>query len=525
MQETQISNFKINKLTKAQYTGITPNQNEVYITTDEAGAVASVNSITPNASGNVTIKTSNITNDSGYITSSALSGYATETWVGNQGYITGINSGDVTTALGYTPVNPSNLATVATSGSYADLSNTPTIPTVNNGTLTVTQGGNTLGTFTANQSGNTTINIASGASRNIGEIVQSTIPLTDAGLHLLDGTLLSGSGSYADFVDYIADLYDSGDYTAIFDTEANWQSAVTTYGICDKFVYDSVNDTVRLPKWGTQAYTKNPLINIATASTVPLSIYGTGEALGLTDGSSDLGLQAGYTSSSAYWLTAGTSASGTNVGSSSGSYLSSRLVLGVNTSSSKSGLTGTANTSGVISSYSLTNYPLNCYYYIVVATTTKTAIEVDIDEIATDLNGKADTDLTNLTATSSTNFDGQWVQKNGSVYGSSSGQATGTYTYSLSSYLPNDGQSYEVMVNVVATTTGTYAGIQFTSNYVSPAATSRSYLQMTCTPTTTAGSFIIPIGSDRNLNYFISSAGTDYLYIRLYAYRRIGTNG
>ena len=41
------------------------------------------------------------------------------------GYITGINSSDVTTALGYTPVNPSSLATVATTGSYTDLINKP----------------------------------------------------------------------------------------------------------------------------------------------------------------------------------------------------------------------------------------------------------------------------------------------------------------------------------------------------------------------------------------------------------------
>ena len=39
-------------------------------------------------------------------------------------------------------------------------------------------------------------------------------------------------------------------------------------------------------------------------------------------------------------------------------------------------------------------------YYIVIANTTKTAIEVDIDEIATDLNGKADTDLSNVANTS-----------------------------------------------------------------------------------------------------------------------------
>lgn len=51
---------------------------------------------------------SKFNNDAGYITSSALAGYATETWVGNQGYITGITSGDVITALGYTPYNSSN---------------------------------------------------------------------------------------------------------------------------------------------------------------------------------------------------------------------------------------------------------------------------------------------------------------------------------------------------------------------------------------------------------------------------------
>ncbi len=54
-------------------------------------------------------------------------------------------------------LNKPTLATVATSGSYNDLSNKPTIPTVNNGTLTVTQNGTSKGTFTANQSGNATI--------------------------------------------------------------------------------------------------------------------------------------------------------------------------------------------------------------------------------------------------------------------------------------------------------------------------------------------------------------------------------
>jgi len=65
-------------------------------------------------------------------------------------------------AAGATAVQPGSLATVATTGSYNDLSNRPTIPTVGNGTITITQGGVTKGTFTTNQSGNTTINVDAG---------------------------------------------------------------------------------------------------------------------------------------------------------------------------------------------------------------------------------------------------------------------------------------------------------------------------------------------------------------------------
>ena len=55
--------------------------------------------------------------------------------------------------------NTANLATVATSGSYNDLSNTPTIPSVGNGTLTIQKNGTSAGTFTANDTTDKTINI------------------------------------------------------------------------------------------------------------------------------------------------------------------------------------------------------------------------------------------------------------------------------------------------------------------------------------------------------------------------------
>ena len=51
------------------------------------------------------------------------------------------------------------LSTVATSGSYNDLSNKPTIPTVNNATLKIQKNGTNVKTFTANASTDVTCNI------------------------------------------------------------------------------------------------------------------------------------------------------------------------------------------------------------------------------------------------------------------------------------------------------------------------------------------------------------------------------
>lgn len=59
-----------------------------------------------------------------------------------------------------TYVEADELAKVATSGSYADLENKPSIPTVNDATLTITQNGTSKGTFTANDAEDTTIEVS-----------------------------------------------------------------------------------------------------------------------------------------------------------------------------------------------------------------------------------------------------------------------------------------------------------------------------------------------------------------------------
>ena len=49
---------------------------------------------------------------------------------------------------------------------YSQITGTPTIPTVNNGTLTIQRNGTTVATFTANQAGNTTANITDNDTLN-----------------------------------------------------------------------------------------------------------------------------------------------------------------------------------------------------------------------------------------------------------------------------------------------------------------------------------------------------------------------
>lgn len=86
----------------------------------------------------------------------------------------------------------SKLSTVATSGSYTDLSNKPTI---GNGKVTVNQNGTTKGTFTMNQTGDTVINLTNSDTntntwRDVVDSLDST--RTDASLSANQGRILNG---------------------------------------------------------------------------------------------------------------------------------------------------------------------------------------------------------------------------------------------------------------------------------------------------------------------------------------------
>lgn len=64
-------------------------------------------------------------------------------------------------------VKEEDLAPVATTGSYDDLNDKPTIPIVNDATITLTQGGTIKGSFTLNQSGDATIDLDAGGVSSV----------------------------------------------------------------------------------------------------------------------------------------------------------------------------------------------------------------------------------------------------------------------------------------------------------------------------------------------------------------------
>jgi len=205
-------------------------------------------------------------------------------------------------------------------------------------------------------------------TRNIGQIITSTIPLTDAGLHLLDGALIQSGGIYNDFVQYIANLVNL--YPQCFCNEADWQVTVNTYGACGKFVYDSTNNTVRLPK--ITGFIEGTVDSNALGELVEAGLPNITGTMQTPPG------RGGYYGTGAFSSYAFENQNDVYVRND----LSSGIVYGMQINATWSNsIYGNSNT--------VQPQSIKVFYYIVIATTTKTDIEVDIDEVITDLNSKA----------------------------------------------------------------------------------------------------------------------------------------
>jgi hypothetical protein len=234
------------------------------------------------------------------------------------------------------------------------------------------------------------------------QIITSPVPLTDANLHLLDGALLSGSGAYSAYVDLIAELYNGGTASTSFCTEAEWQTSNTNYGFCNKFVYDSVANTVRLPKVNSQ---HGALIKSYQSGDSWYRIYQDGfceqGGIGSNFSSGDLTketitLLKPFIDTNYSVLVNRQSTSTTQSYAWSFNKIdNSQIELNYN-----GGLSGKLEWSacGYTDISDLQTAPI--YEYIVVGTVSKTDIQIDIDNVMSDLALKADKDLSNATPTS-----------------------------------------------------------------------------------------------------------------------------
>lgn len=244
--------------------------------------------------------TSDLTNDSGFITSSSLptktsdltndGSDGTSTYVEASGLAAVATSGSYTD-LTNTPTIPAaqvnsdwnassgvaeilnkpNLAAVATSGAYSDLTGTPTIPTVNDATLTITQNGTSAGTFTANASSNATIaltdttySVMTGASSGAAG-TSGLVPAPAAGD---EAKVLSGAGTWVNQSG--GSTYTAGNGISI---SANDEISIDTSVVAELSDLPTVNDgTLTIQHNGTTKGTFTA--NQSTASTVNIeTIY------------------------------------------------------------------------------------------------------------------------------------------------------------------------------------------------------------------------------------------------------------
>ncbi len=83
------------------------------------------------------------------------------------------------------------------------------------------------------------------ASMPMGTIFASAIPISNPKVHLLDGSTILQEGIYSQFAEHIKSLVATGHNISC--TQSEFDTSVSTYGQCGKFVIDNTAGTIRLP--------------------------------------------------------------------------------------------------------------------------------------------------------------------------------------------------------------------------------------------------------------------------------------
>ena len=206
----------------------------------------------------------------------------------------------------------------------------------------------------------------------VGTIFPSAIPLTDASVHLLDGSTISQTGVYQEFAELLKSLVSAG-YDIVYkdDDESTAQQKfdddIAKSGNCGKFIING-NSTIRLPKITRFIQGLSNMTNIGDSVEAGLPNL-TGTAY--TVGAGSVGL---YSGSSSGVFKAQTSVSG-QLQNASGGTTYKELTFDASRSSAVYGKSTTVQPQA-------TSFP----YYIVLANGFVNDIKLDIDSVMNELN-------------------------------------------------------------------------------------------------------------------------------------------
>lgn len=192
--------------TQTAYTSKGSSTKVPQITTNALGQVTNITEVTiTDNNDNQTVKGNGTPFTSNAAVNIVGGGIVTVTGEGDQNKITisashqGIKSLDTTATTAQSTSSSEAIAgsgtiklhKVAKTGTYSDLIGTPTIPTVNNATLTIQKNGTTVNTFTANSSTDVTANIT--VPTTLDDISDGTTRKLSDYLPLTGGTLTGSS--------------------------------------------------------------------------------------------------------------------------------------------------------------------------------------------------------------------------------------------------------------------------------------------------------------------------------------------
>ena len=331
--------------------------------------------------------------------------------------------------------------------------------------------------------------------------IGTIIPINATSNYIPNGSLPCDGAEYSK--SQFSDLWSNYLSTSLLNTctYIEYEQDIATYGQCAKFAIDTANNKFRVPfiKDGSviqQALTNSELGKSYNAGLPNITGGPSGSLVGTTIKGDDV-------TSGAITTIA---MNGVKIGDSGTTRYLRQIGFDASLSNPTYGNSDTVQPNAVA-----------LRYFVVVANGQINQSMMDWSAWASSLQGKANTDLSNLSNSGKKVIDGQWVSKTATL---STATAVGTYTIDLSSYLPNDNYNYEVLIFVIVKrNSGGVAELKITALNTTSGA-----IAIAASGTSNRGLYLYVISSNRTINIEIKTNNFTSTVVEATAYRRIGTN-